>query len=499
VNSRSDQRKTLALVAAGAAALFLGLAITWLDVKWLTVGLLGLVAVGWVFRDYRVGVVCLTMLMPWSFSTLLPQTYGFNLINFIVLASVVSLGIQRTFGARGIVHLPKVVWWCYLLPIAVGVVVAWPHLPQGIANFPPLASGEPSLFAPQNFLKTVIAKPLFFVLYALLLANAVRDSNVPRRFFIPYAISALLSAGVIIADVLINGGSVTDRSTFLLDLGMHPNEYGMQLALAAGPLLFLTVGSSSRWARLLWGVAFACVSLALLLTGSRGAALSYLIVLAVWLLHRRKFTDLLWIAALVAVLLVSVPESFRERLTLGLDDIGSASVHKDDDELTKGRFASWALLAPEILDSPVWGQGVGATAWNAATTSGRYGASHPHNMYLEILLDVGVLGFLALMYLYYRYARAFRLLSRDSQVSPIERDFFHGALASLLGMAAMAMTNGHWMPHPEQAFLWFALGFAYAYWSLTQPVRERMSQIFPATSKRSSELLSRQHGASSRS
>ena len=464
MNSRPELRKSAALISAGVAALALGLAVTWLDGKWIAAGLVGLIAVALVAKDYRIGVVCLTVLLPWAYSTLLPQTYGFNLINFLMLASVASLAVQRGFGASAVVNLPSVVRWCYLLPVAIGVIVAWPHLSQGATNFPSTLPGEPSSYAPANYLKALIVKPLFFVLFAFLLANAVRDSKNPSRLFIPFAVSSLLPAIAIIFDVVLTGEVVSERGTFLAGLGMHSNEYGMQLALAAGPLLFLAAGTASKWVRLMTGAAFAVVSLALLMTGSRGAASAYAVLLAVWLLHRRRFSDLLWALALAIMLAVVTPESIIDRLTLGLDDVGATTTRNEDDPLTKGRVSSWALLAPEILDSPVWGQGTGSTAWNAATNAGRYAAAHPHNLYLEILLDLGVAGFVALMYLYYRYARAFRLLSKAPDVPPIVQDFFRGAFASLLGVATMALTNGHWMPHPEQTFLWFSLGFAFAYW-----------------------------------
>jgi O-antigen ligase len=497
MHGTTERRKFAVLVGVGLVAVLLGLAVTSVEAKWLGAGLVGLVSVALVFRDYRVGVVCLTVLLPWSYSPLLPQTQGFNLINFLMLASVVSLLVHRSFQREPVVPLPRVVWWCYLLPVAVGVVVAWPHLSQGAANFPPEFPGEQSMFTPVNFLKSRVVKPMFFVLYAFLLGNAVRDSERPERLLIPFVLSALAPAVSIMIYVAAIGGDVLQRDTLLQGLGLHANEYGMQLALAAGPLLYLAVGAGSRLTRTAAGLAFCAVSVALALTSSRGAATAYGVVLAVWLLQRRKFTDLLLGLALVVVLAAAVPAGVWDRLTLGLDDIGASTTHNTDDPLTKGRLSSWYLLAPELLDSPVWGSGIASTAWNSATTTGRYTASHPHNLYLEILLDLGVLGFVAVMYLLYRYGRAFRVLSNSSGVPPVARDFFRGAFASFLGMAAMAMTNGHWMPHPEQAFLWFGLGLAFGYWHLVDEARnsaERRSP--PAYNQRSEFSSSRQIGGS---
>jgi O-antigen ligase len=458
------------LVGFGALAVMLGLIVALLEPRWLFAGVLGATAVCLVFYDYRVGVICLTMLLPWSWSPIVPQTHGFNLVNFLILASVMSLAMRRSFSAEPTVLLPKVVGWCYLLPIAIAVLVAWPHLSEGAANFRPKLPDLEQIFAPDQFLKTRIIKPLFFVIYAFLVANAVRDSKKPEGLLVVFGLSAILPAIAIMIDFVVGGPTADpmNRGGFLVGLGLHPNEYGMQLALAAGPLLFLCVGAGSKLTRIASGAAFALVSVGLLLTASRGAAVAYLVILGVWLLRRRKAIDLALGLALVVVLFVALPDSVWTRLGMGLDDTRLTTTHNMDDPLTKGRIASWAILAPDVLKSPVWGQGIGSTAWSVAVTAGRYRATHPHNLYLEILLDLGVLGFAAVLYLYYRYARTFRRLTAEPSLSPVLRDYFRGAYASFFGMLAMAIAGGHYMPHPEQAFLWLALGFAYSYWQLAQ-------------------------------
>ena len=463
MKAKYDKRVFSALAGFMLLAMVAGLSVSLLEPVWAIAGALGAATVLLVLWDYRVGVIGLTCLFPWAWSPYLPQASGFDLINFLVLASAVSLSLRRMFGKELTVVLPRVVVWCYLLPILIGTLVAWPHLSQGAANFPAALVGQPSVFAPDQYLKTKIIKPLFFVAYAFLVANAVRDSKTPELFLVPFGLSAMLPAFAI---MIVSTGSsvgVEDRDGYLRGLGMHSNSYGMLLALAAGPLLFLTVGKGSIPTRVASSTALVTVSVGLVLTGSRGAALAYAIAIAMWLLRRRKATDLVLIALVALALLFAVPDKVLERMTLGLDEIGSTRVDSSTDNLTKGRLAGWIILAPEILDSPVWGQGVGSVAWNAATTRGSYRALLSHNVYLDMLLDVGIIGFSALVYLQFWFARRFNVLSRDKSLSPVLRDFFSGCFISFLGMLAMLITNGWWIPHPEQTFLWFSLGFAFAY------------------------------------
>jgi len=468
MKARSNGKVIALIVVFVFVSVFVGRLATRLEPEWLIAGVLGLMAVGLVFYDYRIGVVCLTLLLPWSASALIPQTRGFNLINFLIVASVASLAIQRRLFRESGVRLPGVMFWCYLLPIAIAVFVAWPHLPEGSANFLAHRTDEvlDDPFKPMVYLKGLVIKPLFFVVYAFLTANAVRDSKRPELFFVAFGLSVVIPALAIIGDTLA-GSNVADRKHFL-SWGLQANSYGMLLALAAGPLLFLCVGSGPRLARLSSGAIFAIVSIALFLTASRGAVVAYIVILGIWLLRRRKFTDLILGVALAVALVFALPDQVQDRLTQGLEGAGSTDYGKGDDQLTMGRGYIWAMLAPDIWLSPIWGQGLNSTAWNSAVNAGRVFIGHPHNLYLAILLDVGILGFAAMMYLYYRYGRTFHALSREPTLSPVVRDYFGGAFASFFGFLAFCVTNGDYTPRPEQTYLWFALGFAFAYWRLGQ-------------------------------
>lgn len=157
---------------------------------------------------------------------------------------------------------------------------------------------------------------------------------------------------------------------------------------------------------------------------------------------------------------------------MGLDDVGATGAQNHDDPLTKGRVAIWVAFAPDFFKSPLWGNGLSSTGWNSAVTSGRMYIGHPHNLFLTIALDLGILGGSAMLFLFYRYARTMLRLSHENSLPPLMRDYFIGAFAAYLGMLCAAVTGGDYTPHPEQTFLWFSLGLTYAYWKLAQRHRE---------------------------
>ena len=166
MDARRGNQPAALLLVFGILALVTGLVVSSLDTLWAIAAIAGVVAVGLVVYDYRVGVICLTFLLPWFSSPLVPQMRGFNLINFLIVASAISLAIHRSFGSVPIVSLPKVVRWCYLLPIAVATLVALPHLPEGAANFPARAPAYYQEFVPAEFLKQrVIQAPVLRLLF----------------------------------------------------------------------------------------------------------------------------------------------------------------------------------------------------------------------------------------------------------------------------------------------------------------------------------------------
>ncbi|MEY8876767.1 MAG: O-antigen ligase family protein [Leptothrix sp. (in: b-proteobacteria)] len=481
LRSGPSARNAALVCALVAAALLLGMGTSLFGGRLVLLALAALVPLPLIFRDYRVGAVLLTLLLP--ISAMLPPIRGLNVLNFVTGATLASFALREAFAApdQRVVALPRALVWCFWLPATWGILLAWPHIPEGLRNYPALDNAR-EVFAPWAYVTGRYLKPVFYYLaYAFLLANAVRDSRRPERFTIALAASAVLPALAVLVTVARYPGSLVDVSLdreFMAPRGMHANEFGMLLALAAGPLLFMAGGArSALWRRSMLAT-FALVTLALLLTFSRGALLAYLIVVAGYLLHHKRIKTILMSALLATLVLIAAPDSMKERFGTGLREGALSDTSQvEHDDLTAGRMHGWALLAPEVLDSPWLGRGLGSTQWSHAVAMGAYQANHPHNIYLEILMDLGVLGLAAMAWLHALYLRRYRQLAQDTQLAPELRAFFLGARYSLLGMLAMAFTTAYFMPNAAQAFHWFALGLAFAYWP--QPsARHASRQVF---------------------
>jgi O-antigen ligase len=133
------------------------------------------------------------------------------------------------------------------------------------------------------------------------------------------------------------------------------------------------------------------------------------------------------------------------------------------DEVTSGRIDIWRQLAPEVLRSPIFGRGLFSTQWSEYARTGGYWAAHPHNMYLGIAMDAGIVG-VVVMFLFYRFVwRGFRRLGRDERLSPVMRGYFLGASAGLVGYLVFGLPNGFFHPSTDQLYLWVAIGLMVGY------------------------------------
>jgi len=425
-----------------------------------------------LLRDYRIGVVCLMLILPFIRSPLLPQAPGFNIYTYLLAATFFAFLVQRAFQKKNpIITPPRIFLGTYLLPVSIALLLALPNLSQASIYASLLENADK--FQLGNFVVSRFIKPIGIAVTAFLLANAVRESYRPERFLIPFAISATLPAVAVIVVALISGVSLDQlqgNRMFLSGLGFHANELGLMLLLASGPLLFMAFRLHDSWLKAICLAIFVLVTSALVLTFSRGAFVGFLVVVAAFLVSRRQFHVLMVGVAVAAAALLFAPDAIKTRLSAGLDESSSSHILGNmNDKLTAGRVASWQLLSPDVLKSPLWGRGLGSTAWTDAVKQGRYTASHPHNLYLEILLDTGIAGFVCIVFFYWRVMGLFRGLAKAPRLPPSMQGFFAGAAASFAGVLVMGVTNGHYMPDAEQTFFWLALGMALAYWGEVYP------------------------------
>jgi len=450
---------TLALLAVGGGA---GIALAELNALFLCATLIG---GAFILYDFRVGVALLIVLMPISGSAVFPREVlgikGLNPFNLLLLA---------TFGAcllHGIADgsirrfVPRPLALLYIAPLLVAGALGVGHVDEiapGFHMYEMLHFHDGA-----GYLRDLVVKPLLMVLFALLVAAAVARSERPERFFAPVLLSIWAMGAMVVVFFLIRGAALsalagTDARQFLSPLGIHANELGRLYAVAYAMLLFTWAEARQFGFRLLLLASMVLVVMALMLTFSRSAFLGIALINLLFLLWRPTARRVVFFVLLAAAALVAAPDAVYDRLTTGSDSGLNA--------VSAGRIEGlWLPLLPEVLRNPVFGNGIGSILWSETMHRGGgttvLGTTHPHNAYLQALLDMGVVGLAAVLAYFAHVWHGLRSLYKDRALDPALRGFYEGAAAGLLGFLIMAIADSSLLPKPEQSFLWLAIGMMY--------------------------------------
>lgn len=132
-----------------------------------------------------------------------------------------------------------------------------------------------------------------------------------------------------------------------------------------------------------------------------------------------KWRKQLIFAPAVVILLPIIFPSAAERMLYGIGQTDTAGQAVTDDyELTSGRNLIWPHVIDKIMESPIFGHGrlamqrIGLQEFLRREYGESEAFPHPHNMYLETMLDNGLLGsipiFLFWMFTFLYSARLFR-------------------------------------------------------------------------------------------
>jgi O-antigen ligase len=424
-----------------------------------------IISCAFILYDFRIGVALLVVLMPVSGSVVFPHEMfgvtGLNPLNLLLLATLGSYLLRGLFDGSLSRFVPQQLLWLYVVPIIVAGALGSRHVDDIVPVYYMRKMLEFNNAA--GYLRDMVLKPLLLVVFALLVGAAVARSARPERFLAPTLVSIWAMGLMVLVFVYLFGtglgemGSSTSRE-FLSALGMHANELGRLYAIAYALLLFTWAESKQFGLRLVLLVSMGLVVAALVLTFSRGAFVGLIVVNLLFLVWHRNARALIFLGLVAALVPFVLPDAVYDRVTTGFaGGLNAVSAGRID--------GLWLPLLPEVGRNPIFGSGLGSILWSdAVRTAG--GATvlettHPHNAYLQALLDMGIVG-LILVCTFFAYVwRDFRVMSRDTTLSPTLRGFCEGAAAGLLSFLIASVTDGSLTPRPEQSFLWLAIGMMY--------------------------------------
>lgn len=258
------------------------------------------------------------------------------------------------------------------------------------------------------------------------------------------------------------GSGDVNRATRYIqnEIGYNRVTLSMMLGGASWAILCcLVLIKDRRYQLAVFGAALFTI-LGQALTGGRMGYLGWMAVgLILSLVRWRKL--LLFIPVVLTLVAVFLP-GVRNRMLMGLDQKqGNIIVQGDEDAMTSGRTVAWPLVIEEIQKSPLLGYGR-----QAMTTTGiqrelieDFGEPfpHPHNAYLEQLLDNGVIGFLIVMPFYVVIlGRAFVLLL--DRYDPLYTAAGGMVCALVLALLVGSFGGQTFYPREGSVCMWAAMG-----------------------------------------
>lgn len=188
------------------------------------------------------------------------------------------------------------------------------------------------------------------------------------------------------------------------------------------------------------------------------------------------------LAAPVVVMAISfVVPAAADRLAQGFDP--STSEYATDSQLgnpfemdqggadlatvTAGRILIWPYVQAKIAEAPLFGYGrlamrrTGLTDFLARHLN--EGFSHPHNAYLEMLFDNGIVGFIAVLPFYVFIVLCALRLYADSR-SPVFMAIGGIAAAMTLSLLVAAMGSQTFYPREGAVGMWCSIGLLLRVW-----------------------------------
>lgn len=469
-------------LSVGLIAIFLGLlgAVSnwYIQVLVISVAVPGVL----LLVDYRFGLAFIILFLPYANSPLLPKVGPVSMVNVLILGVCFSFLVRwlmyRLGGRRIEVPIPRELILFYFVPFTLAMMIGSTHLNEIPSHLYGAKLPTEGGYGFYDYWISFYFKTMLLVAAVFALGASVIEGKKSNHYVWLVVVSGCLYSAGIFAVVALSGYSL-DQLRYIRDslrpLGHHNNGVGYMLIWPLAAALFMREFVDVAFKRYLLLAAAGLIFCGILMTFSRGGFVAAMTVVGYYVWHFRRLRTALLVVSFAVVAVVFSPDAVRDRLLTGLEDKSVydqvASRSGSGDELTAGRVFVWRNLAPEILRSPLFGRGVDSGMWSEFVKNGNTYAN-PHNMYLSILLDMGIIGAICMVVAFRFVWSIFRKLSVDVRLPPSVQGYFAGATAGLVGMLAGAMTGLSYYPLNIQLYLWIAIGLGLGY-------RRRLQLDFP--------------------
>jgi hypothetical protein len=337
-----------------------------------------------------------------------------------------------------------------LLFFAVTVVRALPNIE--IIGF-----GTEEVYTPTSFFLSFLVKPLVYFMPLVVVGLFVKTAEDIGYVVRTIILSLVLFSAWFLYYYTFN---VSDKGNIELAWEYAGTALGLQKNQAAafytiGFPIFLAHFYAKRDKLSLLGIALGLPAAGYLY--SRTTYVALMISVPAFLFLTRRFKSFPVLILLGLLLAAVVSDTIIERFSHGFES-------GDLEEISAGRLEhQWIPISVEYLANPtklLFGAGkYGVFSTEAYARGFLPGATHPHNMYLETIVDAGLIGFVPILFiLLYVMKKAYDHM-KSLPAGPW-KDYQAGAVVSLFSYFLGGMTRGSLWPVIENSFVYAIIGLS---------------------------------------
>lgn len=327
-----------------------------------------------------------------------------------------------------------------------------------------LVWGVINSFAPMSSLKQVMVH-LSFILFYFVLINVIRTKRQWLFLIKAFICSAFLVAvygviqnffGVSSTQSWIDEEMFTNIQTRVYSFFNNPNVLGEFLVLTIPIALALIWNKVKDLHKVLFSLILIFMAACMIFTWSRGAWLGMMIAVALFLVisdRRWMFAGILVLFLVPICLYVTGNSAILERFM---------SIGNTQDTSTAYRVSIWQASINMISDFWVGGIGIGSDSYTTIYPSyalpGARFALHSHNLYLQFLVETGIIGIVSLFAVLFGYLKTVFATSvvRKIKTSDISKILLATG-SGFLGFMFQGLTDYVWYNYKILMIFWIII------------------------------------------
>ncbi len=393
-------------------------------------GLLGAYAVlRWPF----VGLILYTIIYYWRPGETYPVLSLLRL-ELVIGALALTAMVTQRYRASGVLYFDQSRLTRYLLLVLLAVAVSVPLAYYRSAAMDGLV----------DFLKLMI----WYALVAHLLTTRLRFRIYVTVFLMAISKLALDGLRAYFAGNFKYAQGI-DRLVGQTSAGGDPNTLAVTCAATIPILIMLLIEGRFRWYKLFPAAGLCLLMVTIALSGSRSGFLAFFAgLIFLWAgIRHRLFIGLVG-AALIAFGLVALPDQYKTRYT----SITSSEI----DASSQGRLDAWEDGMRMVADRPLTGVGIRCyTTARAMDYSGVW--LQPHNVYVQVLSEIGIIGGLFFFAFIFEMIRA-GVRSRRRPDAERDQWWFENGVLWGISAGVIALLVGGIFGHSFMRHTWYLYG-----------------------------------------